>query len=186
MKNEPDEIHFDCPKCKRPMSGDKSLLGEMINCPDCNEAFYPTLRKSEPAPESAKPEFGYECPKCRRTFFGKMALPNESVSCPNCGATFPPPPRPVLAPQNDLMAALVRRELTKGREKIRNQADWFTVAAALFCVIGLLIGLASLAQAISGEEGAGRWFIVAASLIGSSLWFYLIAQIIHIRANTEK
>lgn len=41
MKNDPNEIHFDCPKCKRPMSGDKALLGEMINCPDCNEPFLP-------------------------------------------------------------------------------------------------------------------------------------------------
>jgi hypothetical protein len=58
MKSEPDEIHFDCPKCKRPMSGGKALLGELINCPDCNEPFIPIHRKSEPAPESAKPEFG--------------------------------------------------------------------------------------------------------------------------------
>jgi hypothetical protein len=98
------------------------LLGELINCPDCNEAFYPIPKKK-------------------------------------------PPSR---------------------AEKIHYQADRFTGFAGVFFVIGLLIGLASLAQAISGEEGAGRWFIVAASLIGSSLWFYLIAQIIHIRANTEK
>ena len=32
MKNDPDEIRFGCPKCKRPMSGDQALLGEMINC----------------------------------------------------------------------------------------------------------------------------------------------------------
>jgi len=52
MKNDPDEIHFDCPKCKRPMTGDKALLGELINCPDCGEAFNPTPRKPEPV---AKP-----------------------------------------------------------------------------------------------------------------------------------
>jgi DNA-directed RNA polymerase subunit RPC12/RpoP len=186
MKLLPDEIHFDCPQCKRPMSGDKALLGEMIHCPDCLEPFYVTLRKPEPAPESAKPEFGYECPKCRRIFYGKMPVPHESVSCPNCGVVFPPPPRPALASQDDSSAALVRMELTKGRGKIRSQAYKFTGFAVVFWVIGLLIGLASLVQAISGEEGAGRLFIVAASLIGTALWFYLIAQIIHIRANTEK
>jgi hypothetical protein len=122
MKNDPNEIHFDCPKCKRPMSGDKALLGEMINCPDCNESFYPIPGK--PTPSRA--------------------------------------------------------------EKIRNQADRFTVAAGLFCGLGLLLALSQLARAISGEEGAGSGFIVAASLIGTSLWLYLIGQIIHIRANTEK
>jgi hypothetical protein len=49
MKNATDEIHFDCPKCKRPMRGDRALLGEMINCPDCNEPFFPVPRKPEPA-----------------------------------------------------------------------------------------------------------------------------------------
>lgn len=45
MKNNPNEIHFDCPKCKRPMSCDKALLLEFIKCPDCGEAFIPTPRK---------------------------------------------------------------------------------------------------------------------------------------------
>jgi hypothetical protein len=56
MKSEPDEIHFNCPKCKRPMSGDKALLSEMINCPDCNEPFIPVPSKPEPEPETAKVE----------------------------------------------------------------------------------------------------------------------------------
>jgi len=48
MHSDPDEIHFNCPKCKRPMSGDKALLNEMITCPDCGAAFIPTPRKPEP------------------------------------------------------------------------------------------------------------------------------------------
>jgi hypothetical protein len=31
------------------MCGDRALLGEVINCPDCGEAFTPTPRKPEPA-----------------------------------------------------------------------------------------------------------------------------------------
>jgi hypothetical protein len=30
MQSAPDEIHFNCPKCKRPMAGVKALLGELI------------------------------------------------------------------------------------------------------------------------------------------------------------
>ena len=52
MNNDPDEIHFDCPKCKRPMSGEKALLGETIICPDCGEGFTPTPR--EPPPENSQ------------------------------------------------------------------------------------------------------------------------------------
>jgi len=35
----PPEIFFNCPKCSRPMSGDETLLGEKVNCPDCGEPF---------------------------------------------------------------------------------------------------------------------------------------------------
>jgi len=44
--NDQTEIHFDCPKCRRPMRGDRALLGEMIACPDCNEPFIPKPRKA--------------------------------------------------------------------------------------------------------------------------------------------
>jgi hypothetical protein len=81
MKNEPNEIHFDCPKCKRPMTGDKALLGEMINCPDCNEPFMPTPRRhepeSEPVPEPASSDYGKKI-FCRHhplfAVFGLFAL----------------------------------------------------------------------------------------------------------------
>jgi hypothetical protein len=140
MKSEPDEIHFDCPKCKRPMSGDKTLLGEMINCPDCNEPFIPVPNKPEPEPIAEASGW-------------------ERVSSPP-------------------------RVFTK-TEKIQNMAYLFTAAAILFFIIGCLTGFGSFCLVISGE-GAGIGYIIAASLIGISLWFYLIAQIVHIRANTEK
>jgi DNA-directed RNA polymerase subunit RPC12/RpoP len=89
MKNEPDEIHFDWPKCKRPMVGDRALLGELINCPDCGEAFFPTPRK--PAPPPAEPKLGLECPRCHKTFFAdKQIRPHEFVTCPDCGSAFSP------------------------------------------------------------------------------------------------
>jgi uncharacterized protein YbjQ (UPF0145 family)/DNA-directed RNA polymerase subunit RPC12/RpoP len=43
---DPAEIFFSCPKCKRPMSGDKSLLGEKVNCPDCGEPFILSTKNS--------------------------------------------------------------------------------------------------------------------------------------------
>jgi hypothetical protein len=147
MKNDPDEIQFDCPKCQRPMSGDKALLGEMVNCPDCGEPFFPTPRKPEPAKPS--PE----------AVAASAQLNELQVEAPRAPSA-----------QNDAISALVKLELTKQREKIRNQANRFTGIAGLFCGIGLLIAILSLAQAISGD-GAGSGFIVAGSLIGSSLWF---------------
>jgi len=179
MKLLPDEIHFDCPKCKRPMSGDKALLGERINCPDCLEPFYVTPRKPEPVPVP-KQEFGLECPKCHKVFFTEFKqMSHTFVTCPNCVAPF-------MVQSQNAHAAIQKETSTRTRaESIRNQAGRFTVAAGLFCGIGLFVTLVSACKTINGD-GAGSGFIVAASLIGASLWLYLIAQIVHIRANTEK
>jgi len=146
MQNVTDEIHFDCPNCKRPMSGDKTLLGEMINCPDCSEPFFPVPRKE----------------------------------------VFPPEPEKTKASQSQPSPSILRKPDITRAEKIRSQADRFAVLAALFCGIGLLIILAAVVQSLSGGSDTGIWFLVSASLIGAAFWLYLIAQIIHIRANTEK
>jgi DNA-directed RNA polymerase subunit RPC12/RpoP len=74
MQNDPDEIQFDCPKCKRPMSGDKALIGEMVNCPDCGEPFMPTPRKL------------ISCAAC-----GRQISP-QAASCPGCGHPVTPAP----------------------------------------------------------------------------------------------
>jgi hypothetical protein len=45
------------------------------------------------------------------------------------------------------------------------------------------------AQAEPGQKSFNETFngfITAAALIGAALWFYLIAQVVHIRANKEK
>ncbi len=81
--NNSNEIHFDCPKCKRPMSGDRALLGEMINCPDCNEPFMPQPRKAAPAPAPAPvaapvPRLT-QCPACGHN------VSSQAASCPGCG-----------------------------------------------------------------------------------------------------
>jgi divalent metal cation (Fe/Co/Zn/Cd) transporter len=155
MKIALGEIYFDCPKCNRPMSGDKALLGEMINCPDCGEAFIPTPRKLDP-----------------RT-------------------VIPATPKMVAAAATLHSAQLAKlesmrtRDNTNRAEKIHNRADLFAAAALWLCIIGLLVAFCSVYASISGD-GAGSGYIWAGSFIGASLWLYLIAQIVHIRANTEK
>lgn len=54
------EIHFDCPKCNRPMAGEDALLNELVNCPDCGHPFTPQVRPAKPELmeiESLKLEF---------------------------------------------------------------------------------------------------------------------------------
>jgi len=150
MKIDPGEIEFDCPQCKRPMTGDKALLGEMINCPDCNEPFVPIPRK--PAPPA---------PEVVSAFASLNAAQMANLDSQRA------------------------RDTTSRADKIHSQANFFTAVALLFCCIGLLVAFCSAYASISGD-GAGDGFLVAGSIMGASLWFYLVAQIVHIRANTEK
>ena len=53
--------------------------------------------------------------------------------------------------------------------------------AGFFAVAGFIVGLVAIVSMKSGEDATGS-FILAGSLIGVALWFYLIAQIVHIRA----
>ena len=151
MNQQADEIHFDCPKCKRPMAGDKALLGEMINCPDCKEPFFPVPRR--PAPEPA-PQFA------------PIIGPKESS-------------RPAPA-STDVQLGLRDR-----RAKIQSQAEAFG-SFAIFCVV---IGVISMVIGIRlsiGQDDADTCWRVMAAAFGLAFWFYFVAQIIHIRANTEK
>jgi len=50
------EIHFECPYCAKRMKGDESLRGEIIQCPDCEKSFSPTILGSKtagPVPDRA-------------------------------------------------------------------------------------------------------------------------------------
>ena len=76
MNNASPEIIFDCPKCNRPMSGGRSLLGEMISCPACSEPFIPTPRRTEPLLQGGIKLI--RCPAC-----GLQISPRAS-SCPSC------------------------------------------------------------------------------------------------------
>jgi len=187
MHSDPDEIHFNCPKCKRPMSGDKALLNELINCPDCGEAFIPTPRKPEPAPEPAKSEIGLECPLCLRVVFvEKKAMLWEFVTCPNCAAAFSPVQAAKaysFKSQPQLAAPL---DLKSRRQRIRRNADMLSGIGGLFAVFGLLVGFSSITLVSESSDDAKECFIASAALFGVGLWFYLIGQVVHIRANTEK
>lgn len=151
-------LHFDAANY---VIGGKALLGEMINCPDCKEPFIPTPRKPEPASEEAQRQIGLGGPE------HPAKVSPVSPIAPRTTSATPP------------YGAAERAA------KIRRQAQSFTSLAILLLFIGLIIGFASLFNLLA-DEGVGKGFIVAASFITVSLWLYLIGQIIHIRANTEK
>jgi hypothetical protein len=57
---------------------------------------------------------------------------------------------------------------------------------ALFGIVGVIILVISILIAISEGMGAIGGILTGTGFIGTALWFYLIGQVVHIRANTER
>lgn len=71
-------------------------------------------------------------------------------------------------------------------EMIRRHAENLTVVAVIFFLVGLFLILFHLVFIIA--TGTDNYLVIAAggALLIGAFWLYLIAQIIHIRANTGK
>jgi len=117
--------------------------------------------------EMAEPEArrGVNCPSCFKFF-----TPNISASAPT--------PNAVTDGEAKQLAELKNR-----REQIRSSAEICSLFAKITFSLGLLCLVISL-FVVFGEGNAAIGFLLGASLIGTAFWLYLIAQIIHIRANT--
>jgi len=53
-------------------------------------------------------------------------------------------------------------------------------------IIGLIIAVIDVLAGVGGGSPSITGFILAGAFASTAFWFYLVAQIIHIRANTEK
>ena len=108
------------------------------------------------------------CPKCNSDNIETVAgVPH----CRDCGDYFSAAPidrTPVFSPGQISAAA------------IRAQAGQFTITSFALVALGAVL-------AILAAFGDAIWVIIlGASMIGAGFWLFLIAQIMHIRANTEK
>lgn len=119
------------------------------------------------------------CPKCNST---NLVQVEDLMRCHSCEYYFKPYVPPTETKADIVMPVVVvdHPAMIPVRRKIKRQADSFVLLSYLFLAIGLLCLMIGIA-----EGGAGIW-ITAGSMFGTSSWFYVVGQIIHIRANTEK
>jgi len=126
----------------------------------------------------------------------------KTVICPACQKEtevreVPPLPNPKIEtngspPPIGTFLKLHSFLLPMGTAKIRETADNFAIGSLLliaFSLTGLLITFL-IALGSNDEADATHAWIVGGSISGSlftaGAWGYLVAQIIHIRANTDK
>lgn len=137
------------------------------------------------------PEAKFDCPFCSQSIEMPLNEAARGLNCPSCSKFFRPPFKSDEA--TDTATQAVLRDLADARKDniafrqttIRMRAWNFTWVSIASFLIGVIIALVSAYNAISGNS-AGSGFIVAGSFVGIGAWLYLIAQLIYIRANTEK
>jgi hypothetical protein len=139
------------------------------------------------------------CPACAEEFeINGIASARAGLNCPKCGTGFVPdkvhrssekissePASPEPLSTQEIIEFSAQIGLEKRRKQIQNAADFFVLAAGIFLFFAIIaFGLAIYKSIV---EQSGDWpTYLGASCVGISLWLYLIGQIIHIRANTEK
>jgi hypothetical protein len=100
------------------------------------------------------------------------------VNCEHCKDWFQPPSMPdIKIPPKSVVE--------DRREAIRRQARGFTGAAIFIFIIGIVALFSGLCTPVQNSDSATVWIVMGACF-GLAVWLYLIAQIIHIRANTER
>ena len=176
MNAEPNEIHFECPKCNRHLSGDKSLLGQQINCPDCNIQFVVALPKpesksaTESEPTANKSQIEIECSRCLTRWFIKQIKLNEFVTCPSCQKQFYPSP----SRDHEQKPALMPLPQTSG----------ITVGLRIFAVLNLL-GAVIGGLSYADKDGSIAFLIFSGGCLGG-LILLGFAEIVNHTSQTAK
>ena len=103
------------------------------------------------------------------------------VNCSHCKKWFAPPR------EKSSDEFKVAGEAHRNRNAIREQAISFVYLSFALTAIALVALLVGLWNSVGPDAtGGGYCWIIMWVCFGAALWVYTVAQIIHIRANTEK
>jgi len=127
------------------------------------------------------------CPKCGSSNVTVAA--DGILNCNDCTNYFPAPDIAPIVPPDESEREDERRAMQDYYrvKKIRSQAKSFITLSLVIFFLGVLLLFAGIYGSIGVDAPGGDicWLLMA-SAWGLSIWLYLIGQIIHIRANTEK
>jgi hypothetical protein len=130
------------------------------------------------------------CPKCGHDVCDRVA--EDLYCCRECHHYFNLVTMPPVAPEWKVEAASASAptRLPADYLGVRSMARFFSFAALLCFVIAviavLLTAIDNGGAAMDPSQQLVTGYIVAAVFFSLALWLFLIAQIIHIRANMEK
>lgn len=73
---------FTCPKCKQELKCEDAAIGELIECPNCNEAIRVPFQKRLQNKSGIIRQF--DCSKCSHPIEYHESMIGELVECPRC------------------------------------------------------------------------------------------------------
>lgn len=147
-----DDLKFDCPHCKQPLSAPPDLLGQTMTCPACSrpirvpgaapEAAPAAAPTPAPAPAPEPQEERKPCPYC-----GEQILA-QARKCKHCGEFLdeelrrqqqqlqPPAPAPAAAPLKADAPIVEKTEYESHPAMFKSNPVGF-VLSILLCVVGI-------------------------------------------------
>jgi hypothetical protein len=134
----------------------------------------------------------FDCPGCGQSLEAEDAAQFEKMTCPTCQHEFYPVARrskivtPAPVPSQTTFPPLPVSK-AGAAAKIKAQAESFCGVAIFFVILGVLALLLAimLSIGVDAQGGYAAWSVMGVCF-GAAFWFYLVGQVIHIRANTEK
>jgi hypothetical protein len=117
---------------------------------------------------------GQACPKCSSE---KITSVGDLLRCQECEHYFHPAQQPASTP--NLIYPVISPEVPAA-DRLHRRAENFSFLAACLVFVGIM------ALFLIEPIGWLPCIIIVGSLLTTAFWIYVAAQIIHIRANTEK
>jgi DNA-directed RNA polymerase subunit RPC12/RpoP len=137
-----------------------------------------------------------QCSHCGEAF--EQNIEGKTSLCPHCGQetlNYSPRPKTERLPEPEKESESSKILNDPIRNKIKDLREWANNVAlvGIACaLIGLLAGLITVCM-VTGANSEGEsskaaviGFPVMGGFLAAAFWIYMIAQIIHIRANTLK
>lgn len=148
------------------------------------------------------PIIKFECPHCQQHIEAPEAMRFSKIDCPNCGRKVPviesakPPPKEepskempderntrITNERNARDAEIARQERYK---EVKTLAGLFSYLSIFALVVAGLVIILGVWSALGAHDYVNVNWQLAGSLVGLAFTLFLTAQLIHIRANTEK
>jgi hypothetical protein len=121
---------------------------------------------------------------------GDQELIFNMIACPDCKHEFYPIAKPLEEFDSKATAPKSTKPENQSPENLKSStrkiAEIFSIIAGVLSVIGVVSFLFTLKNSISEMKADVVGWVTTGAFFSSALWIFTVAQIVHIRANTEK